>query len=56
MKLKLWFYRRLENFFGRVEDAAGKARWRFSYCSNCGQNRYSGPPCIWKSDKEKEGK
>jgi len=31
--------------FAVAETLCGRARWRLSYCRDCGRNRYHGRPC-----------
>lgn len=35
----------LERFFGWLETWAGEMKMRFSFCPDCGRNRYTGAPC-----------
>lgn len=37
--------RLLENIFGWIEAKACRMKERFSICTDCGQNRYTGKPC-----------
>jgi hypothetical protein len=44
MRVKL--YQALESLFSSLESWAGSMRERFAICSHCGQNRYTGKPCV----------
>jgi len=44
--MKIRLYQWLERVFAHLEDVASTMRERVAICPHCGQNRYSGPPCI----------
>lgn len=49
--MKLIFYRVLARLFNALEAWANRMHQRFSYCSSCGRNVFTGPPCMGKDGK-----
>ena len=56
LKLKVGLYFFLEDVFGNLSEFFGKARERFAICADCGQNRYTGRPCVNFAKEEIEEK
>ncbi len=44
MKIKL--YQTLERVFSWIAEHAETLRERFAICPDCGENRYTGKPCV----------
>lgn len=53
--MKIRLYQELEYTFQKLSELCERLRQRFAVCADCGENRYTGKPCVSQiKEKQKE--